>query len=398
MSIYKRASGRYTVRVDLETDGRRRRLNLGTFATRKEAERAERETLLARDHGTALAASRTTMADLFEKFMLARVNEHSPTTIYGYRAAWKRCAPIAKIAVEKLRPTHLATLYEKLAASGRNDGAPLSPKSLGHTAALVKALLRWAVDLEIVTRNVATVAATKPPRGPQKRVKAYDGAEATRLVSEASETRYGPLVVVAFTTGLRRGELAGLKWSDIDFERGTATIARAVVKLPHGEAIVKPTKTGSIATIALSRSATDALRRQRALQVKERLLAGELFDDQGFVFASEVGGVPSPGAISHAVRRIAARAGTSVRGVHAMRHSTASWMLREGADVRTVQAVMRHSAASTTLNTYAHEIEGAQAAAVAHVDRYLTMPTTESDNSDGHRLATVGGRVSRKRP
>ena len=67
MSIYKRASGRYTVRVDLETDGRRRRLNLGTFATRKEAERAERESLLARDHGTALAASRTTMADLFEK-------------------------------------------------------------------------------------------------------------------------------------------------------------------------------------------------------------------------------------------------------------------------------------------------------------------------------------------
>lgn len=107
--------------------------------------------------------------------MLARANEHSPTTIYGYRAAWKRCESIANIAVEKLRPAHLATLYSKLATSGRHDGAPLSPKSLGHTAALVKALLRWGVDLEIVTRNVATVAAAKPTRGPQKRVKAYDG-------------------------------------------------------------------------------------------------------------------------------------------------------------------------------------------------------------------------------
>ena len=115
------------------------------------------------------------MADLFGKFMLARANEHSPTTIYGYRAAWKRCESIANIAVEKLRPAHLATLYSKLATSGRHDGAPLSPKSLGHTAALVKALLRWGVDLEIVTRNVATVAAAKPTRGPQKRVKAYDG-------------------------------------------------------------------------------------------------------------------------------------------------------------------------------------------------------------------------------
>ena len=159
---------------------------------------------------------------------------------------------------------------------------------------------------------------------------------------------------------------------------------------------MKPTKTGSIATIALSISAIDALRRQRTLQAKERLLAGEHFDDQDFVFASEIGGIPSPGAISHAVRRIAARAGTTVRGVHAMRHSTASWMLREGADVRTVQAVMRHSAASTTLNTYAHEIEGAQAAAVAHVDRYLSIPQAEAAISDGHRLATVATNRARK--
>lgn len=159
---------------------------------------------------------------------------------------------------------------------------------------------------------------------------------------------------------------------------------------------MKPTKTGSIATIALSNSAIDVLRRQRALQPKERLLASEFFDDQGFMFTSEIGGIPSPGAISHAVRRIAARAGTIVRGVHAMRHSTASWMLREGTDVRTVQAVLRHSAASTTLNTYAHEIEGAQAAAVAHVDRYLSTPQPEAVISDGHRLATVAANRAKK--
>jgi integrase len=396
VSIHKRKSGRYTVRIDTEGAGPRKRLNLGTFATRKEADRAEREALTARDRGTALASSRLTMTELFERFILARAHEHSPTTVYGYRAAWKRCAPIASIAVEKLRPAHLSSLYSALAVSGRYDGGSLSTKSLGHTAALVKALLRWAVDLEIVARNVATVSAAKPPRGQQKRVKAYAGIEATRLVAEASKTRYGPLVIIAFTTGLRRGELAGLQWHDIDFERATATIARAVVKLPGADAIVKSTKTGSTATIALSEAAIDALRRQRALQAQEKLLAGEFFDDQGFIFASPIGGVPSPGAISHAVRRIAARAGTSVRGVHAMRHSTASWMLREGADVRTVQAVLRHSAASTTLNTYAHEIEGAQAAAVAHVDRYLTLPAPEAERTNGHRLATATDLNTRK--
>ena len=71
-------------------------------------------------------------------------------------------------------------------------------------------------------------------------------------------------------------------------------------------------------------------------------------------------------------------------------------MLREGGDIRTVQAVMRHSAASTTLNTYAHEIEGAQAAAVAHVDRYLQLPTAATSEAPGHRLATAGTRGRKK--
>ncbi|GAC1313936.1 MAG: hypothetical protein NVSMB21_25190 [Vulcanimicrobiaceae bacterium] len=71
-------------------------------------------------------------------------------------------------------------------------------------------------------------------------------------------------------------------------------------------------------------------------------------------------------------------------------------MLREGADVRTVQAVLRHSAASTTLNTYAHEIEGAQAAAVAHVDRYISGPDADLLKPDGHRLSTVAANRSKK--
>lgn len=123
-----------------------------------------------------------------------------------------------------------------------------------------------------------------------------------------------------------------------------------------------------------------ALKLQRATQDEYKKTAANMFDDQGFVFTGPFGGAPSPDAMLHAVRRIAAWAGTSVRGVHAMRHSTASWMIRSGADIRTVQAVLRHSTACTTLNTCAHEIEGAQASAVAHVDRYLLL-NSETVNS-----------------
>ena len=114
------------------------------------------------------------------------------------------------------------------------------------------------------------------------------------------------------------------------------------------------------------------------IQAYDKLIAEERYDDQGFVFAGEEGGLPSPGAMSHAVRRIAARAGLSTRGIHAIRHSVATWLIRSGTDVRTEQALLRHSVASTTLNTYGHEVAGAQAEAVKSLL-----------GSDGNRMATV---------
>jgi integrase len=90
--------------------------------------------------------------------------------------------------------------------------------------------------------------------------------------------------------------------------------------------------------------------------------------------------MPSPQAITHAIRRIAKRAGTLGLGVHAMRHSTGTWLIRAGIDVRTVAALLRHSSSSTTLNVYAHEVEGAQADAVRHLL-----------GADGSRMATAVG-------
>ncbi len=283
----------------------------------------------------------------------------------------------------KLKPIHLSELYSELARAGWSGGkGPLSTRSIGHTHALISTVLAWGVRLEIVLRNVAE--AVEPPKGAKKRARPYERADAERLVAEAAKTRYGPLVVFGFETGLRRGELAGLKWSDIDFERRTSTIRGAIGQTP-GKRWYKSTKTDSVAAVALSDFALEALRAQRVQQAKDKLAAGAMYDDQGFVFATELGGLPSPGAISHAVRRIARRAGLSVRGVHAMRHSTGSWLIRSGVDVRTVAAILRHSAPSTTLNVYAHEMEGAQAVAVRNLL-----------GANGNRMATAADSSNEK--
>jgi integrase len=362
----------------------RGRRTLGTFKTKREAEEAERDALSARDRGTDVVPSRLTLGALFELFMKdGEARALSGTTLHGYRQIWKRCDRIASLPLLKLKPIHLSELYSELARAGWSGGkGTLSTRSIGHTHALISTVLAWGVRLEIVLRNVAE--AVEPPKGTKKRARPYERADAERLVAEAARTRYGPLVVFGFETGLRRGELAGMKWSDVDAERRTATIRGAIGQTP-GKTWYKSTKTDSVAAVALSDFALEALRAQRVQQAKDKLAAGATYDDQGFVFATELGGLPSPGAISHAVRRIARRAGLSVRGVHAMRHSTGSWLIRSGVDVRTVAAILRHSAPSTTLNVYAHEMEGAQAAAARNLL-----------GANGNRMATAADSSNEK--
>ncbi|MHB1549594.1 MAG: tyrosine-type recombinase/integrase [Vulcanimicrobiaceae bacterium] len=365
-----------TLSVEKLSRGRR---TLGTYATKKEAEKAERDALTAKDRGIDVAPTDITLDALFERYVAAaEARGASGTTIRGYREIWKRCAAIVSLPVAKLKPVHLAELYSELARSGWSGGrGPLSARSIRHTHALIDAMLRWTVRLEIVLRNVAD--AVQPPKRTHTPARAYERDEAARLIAEGAKTRHGPLIVFAFETGLRRGELAGLKWTDLHIEQKAATIRGAVAQVPE-RTWYKATKTERVARIALSDHAVEALRVQRVQQAKDKLAAGPHYDDQGFVFAPEEGGMPSPGAITHAVRRIVTKAGLTGRGLHSMRHSTGTWLIRAGVDVRTVAALLRHSSPATTLNVYAHEVEGAQADAVRHLL-----------GANGNRMATAVG-------
>ncbi len=277
MSIYKRKSGRYTV-VLAKAEGSIERRSLGTFSTRKEAEKAEREALTSRDRGTDLVSQTLTLAEVFAAYMAeAAADGLSETTLRGYRETFRRCETIATIKVAKLKPLHLAQLRTMLLSQGWSGGAgPLSPRSVSNTLALISALLAWGVEHELIMRNVAAVARPRrrrssSPQVDKKPTRHYERAEAGRLISEASKTRYGPMVVFAFETGLRRGELAGLRWDDVAFEERHATIRNSVAYVP-GRKWLKDTKTHLVARIALSDIAVAALRAQRAQQAERSSL------------------------------------------------------------------------------------------------------------------------------
>jgi len=304
----------------------------------------------------------------------------SGSTVYTHRKTWGYVGKLATRRAVDLKPTDLTALYARLLASGgvarRNTGrqhpagGALSPRTVGQVHALIRTVLSWAVQLEILPRNVARLVS--PPKIAAREAVPYTADQAQALISAARANRYWPLIVVGFSTGLRRGELAALRWEDVDLERRVATIRSSIAVVP-GKKWLKGTKQGRIGTLALSDVAIAALEAQREQQARDRAAFGR-YPDLGYVFAGQWGGTPNPDALGHAVRAIAREAGLPVAGMHAMRHAVATWLLRAGVDIRTVSAVMRHANPSITLNIYAHEVPGAQMEAVGELGRILTPP------------------------
>lgn len=172
-------------------------------------------------------------------------------------------------------------------------------------------------------------------------------------------------------------ELAALRWSNIDLGRATVTISESVVRTKTGLEF-KGTKTDCVRVVPLNGLAIAALRSHRAGQNAKRLRKGDKYQVRDLVFADPLGRPWNPSSISNAFDRMAREAKLSTTRLHDVRHSAATWLLQGGIDVRTVAAVLGHSTAVTTLNTYAHVMPGAEAKAVEAIAERLSRVESEA--------------------
>ncbi len=395
MSIYKRKSGRWAVLIDAprKNDGKRVRRAIGTFTTRKEAERAQRQALEARDRGINLAPAKLTVTELMTRFIeRCRTDDRAATTLETYEQKSKLyIVPIlGGISLAKLRPTHIAEWIAALRTSGGEDRRALSPKTVRNVYGLLHGALAWALDLELVGRNVCDTEAARPPRPSRSPAKALGDDEIARLLMAANATRWGPFVTLALATGARRGELCALSWSDVDFEAETVTIARSLSQTKdHVE--LKGTKTGSVRRLSLSRLALDALQRQLAMQEQDKVRALGRYSDEGAVFAPALGGRITPMSATKAFVRLAKAARISTTRLHDTRHTAATHLLVGGTDVRTTAGVLGHATANVTLSIYAHLVGDAQRAAIEGLGARLERiaATAPEFSAEGNRMATV---------
>ena len=258
------------------------------------------------------------------------------------------------IPLAQLQASHLQGFYAQLLKNGRRDGkGGLSARTVQHHHRVISEALGHAVKWGLVGRNVAL--AVDPPKPKQKEMRAMGTEEVHRLLKAAEGTIYYPAIHLALFTGLRRSELLGLRWQDIDLNMVTLSVSRAYQRLPGGRDVFEPPKSAkSRRQVALPPTAVLSLKAHLERQQTNAALLGGALSHDTRVFTWEDGQPILPLTFSHAFRRIARRAGLEGVRLHDSRHTHASLMLAQGVHPKIVQERLGHSSISVTLDTYSH--------------------------------------------
>lgn len=210
----------------------------------------------------------------------------------------------------------------------------LSPKTVRHIITTLRMALNQALKWGLVGRNVASLVAV--PRIPRIQVNPMTADGIRTLFEAVRGDRCEALYIVVVASGLRKGEALGLMWSDIDLEADRLVVRRALQRVGGKLALVETKTASSIRTLALPEFVTAALKRHKALQSEERLLAGGGWQDTGLVFTSRVGTPMDPDNVTKSFKRSLKKAGLRDQRFHDLRHCAATMMLSQGVPARVV--------------------------------------------------------------
>jgi integrase len=272
------------------------------------------------------------------------------TTLRTYRAYRKRTEPIEAIRLDALSAAHLDGLYRALADQG------LASATVRQVHAILRGALSQAKKWDLVDRNVAELATL--PRMKQREVHPPTVAQVRDLLTaaEKKDPVLACMLWMAATTGARRGEVCALRWSDVDLEAGTVTIARSLMDLPGGP-VEKDTKTHAVRAVALDPATVVMLTAHRAKVEAVLHAQGVEWDPAGWVFTVPVGDSDPvrPDWVTRSFVRLAAQAKMPGVRLHDLRHFVATTAVASGADLRTIAGRLGHSGGgAVTMRVYAH--------------------------------------------
>jgi integrase len=374
--IRRRGKDSWTVVVNLGRDpvtGKRRQLWRSVRGTKRDAEATLLHVLHERNLGIDAPPAKLTVAEYLTRWLNDYVRTNvSPSTVLPYSTCVHRhlTPALGAIPLTKLRPQHIQQYYSQALRDGRSDGrgGGLSPTTVLYHHRVLREALQHAVRWQLLARNPAD--AVDPPRAERREIGTLNAEEVRRLLLAAEETPHGALVHLAAMTGMRRGELLGLRWRDVDLDGATLHVRQTLKRLPGNRLGYGPPKTHrSSRPVALSPETVRSLRAHRSRQAEDRLKLGPAYQDDDLVFATAVGTPIDPSNLHRAWKQIVGRAGLAGVRFHDLRHAHATIMLTEGVHPKIVSERLGHATIGITLDTYSHVLPGLQAEAAAVLDR-----------------------------
>ena len=234
---------------------------------------------------------------------------------------------------------------------------------------VLRSALSDAQRLDLVPRNVAKAA--KPPSLQASKRRALTFPEAQRLLAAASGDRLEALFVIALTMGLRRGELLGLRWSDLDPADHVLRIERAIQRAMGQLRFVEPKTPRSRRVLPVPQVAMAAFNAHRARQARERVAAGDSWHDEDLIFSSSIGTPMEPRNVNRRFDELRAKAGLDWLRLHDLRHACATYLLANGVEPRTVMEILGHSTIRLTMDLYGHVLPDRLRAAASAMDRAM---------------------------
>jgi integrase len=322
--------------------------------------------------GAYIVPSRATLAAYLEVWLADIKSRITPKTHLRYsELARKNIVPLlGETLLKDLQPAAISQAYASLLESGHRKGGGLSAGTVRHVHRLLKQALaqavRWGGDWAI-SRNPCD--AVKPPKAALAKMHVHDVAQTVDSLEALRDNRLFPAVLLAVLCGLRRGEIAALRWGQVDLNTNTGSLAIVQSAEQTKRAVrYKEPKTGRARTVALSPMMVEELRAHRLRQAEELLRLGIRVTDETFVVARADGLPLQPDTLTQEWKRLVAKTGLPRIRFHDLRHSHATHLLASGVHPKIASERLGHSKVGITLDLYSHVLPGMQEDAVAKVD------------------------------
>ncbi len=374
-SIYHRKSdGKWVGSITLD-NGKRK-----VFYGKTQKEVQEKMKVLQRDQqqGLLIVAPNETVEQFLTQWVVDRKPSVRIRTYERYECFIRlHVVPvIGKVKMQQLNPQHIKGLYARKLKEG------LSPTTVNTLHMMLHKAFDDAVKWSIVSRNVCDMVDV--PQRAHHEMKPLTVEEARHLLETAKDHPLEALFVLALTTGLRRGEILALKWSDINLDKKTIQVQRIFTRVPGQRYIEAEPKTKkSRRSVSLTSNAVELLKQHKKRQSEAKLKASSQWVENNLVFCTSLGTPYNPSKLLERFSTLLKRAGLPHMRFHDLRHSAATILLAMNVHPKIVQELLGHNQISMTMDLYSHVLPGMQEGMIDKLEEALEQPEDDEDNDEG---------------